>query len=102
MSTKGQHVWALPPNDSRSNTIAKKTVKEASGLLALFTTDTTLEIKDRPDFLPVQKGWRPAISLLDQFFLDILPALEGTRCGQLDGSPKYLLVFLSHRASGVR
>ena len=81
--------------------IAKKTVKEASGLLALFTTDTTLEIKDRPDFLPVQKVWRPAISLLDQFFLDILPALEGTRCGQLDGSPKYLLVFLSHRASGV-
>jgi hypothetical protein len=69
---------ALPPNDSRSNMIAKKTVKEASGLLALFTTDTTLEIKDRPDFLPVQKVWRPAISLLDQFFLDILPALEGT------------------------
>src|ERR1700704_124100 len=78
--------------------------REKSGLgsIAFFSTSTALKFKDRPNFFPVQEVWRAAISFFDQLFLDVEPAFAFARFGQLDGSPKHLLVFFPHRASGIR
>jgi hypothetical protein len=79
-----------------------ETAKERLGSIAFFSTSTALKFKDRPNFFPVQEVWRAAISFFDQLFLDVEPAFAFARFGQLDGSPKHLLVFFPHRASGIR
>jgi len=63
--------------------IARGCLKKGKQLDSFFllAAKVALEIEDRPDFLPVQQDWRPAISLLNQFFLDVLPALAGAGSG---------------------
>jgi len=63
--------------------IARGCLKKGKQLDSFFllAAKVALETEDRPDFLPVQQDWRPAISLLNQFFLDVLPALAGAGSG---------------------
>jgi hypothetical protein len=79
----------------------KKSVRR-KGALALVAAYAALRIEDCPDFFAVQKVRCPAISLLDQSFLDIIPVLAFARSGELHGPPKYLLVLLPHRPSAVQ
>jgi hypothetical protein len=93
-------------SENLSKVIAKSAARQRAVVLA--AAFAALEIEDRPDFFAVQKVGRPAISLFNQSFLDIIPVLAFARSGELHGPSKYLLVFLSHRvvllphrASGV-
>jgi hypothetical protein len=93
-------------SENLSKVIAKSAARQRAVVLA--AAFAALEIEDRPDFFSVQKVGRPAISLFNQSFLDIIPVLAFARSGELHGPSKYLLVFLSHRvvllphrASGV-
>jgi hypothetical protein len=82
-----------------SNAILKKSAGRIRTVIAAYAA---LQIKDRPDFFAVQKVRRPAISPLNQSFLDIMPVLAFAGSCELHGAPKYLLVLLSHWPSVVQ